>query len=76
MDAACPCNREVLAAGRGTAIAFNVGIELGQLITVAVMVAVVWSAANRLPDWAAARRGAYAAIAVAGSVGAALLVAT
>jgi hydrogenase/urease accessory protein HupE len=60
----------------GKTIAFNVGIELGQLIAVAVMVAVVWSAAKRLPDWAAARRGAYAAIAVAGSVGAALLVAT
>jgi hypothetical protein len=27
VDAACPCNREVLAAGRGKAIAFNVGIE-------------------------------------------------
>lgn len=59
----------------GKTIAFNAGIEIGQLMAVTVMVAVVWTVARHVPEWPSVRRGAYAVIAAAGAVGAAVLVA-
>lgn len=59
----------------GKTIAFNVGIELGQLIAVAVMVAVIWTIAPRIKPWATVKRGVFAAMAIAGAVAAVLLLA-
>lgn len=60
----------------GKTIAFNVGIELGQLIAVTFMVVVVWTVAPRVPRWPTIRRGVFGAIAVAGAVAAMLLFAS
>ena len=57
----------------GKTIAFNVGIELGQLMAVVIMVGVVWGLALHVPHWQKVRRGAFAALGAAGAVAAILL---
>jgi len=59
----------------GKTIAFNVGIEIGQLLAVLFMVAVIWTVAPRVPRWPAVKRGVFGAIAVAGALGAVLIAA-
>jgi hydrogenase/urease accessory protein HupE len=58
----------------GKTLAFNVGLEIGQLLAVLVMVAVIRAVAPRVRGWAAVKRGLFGAMAVAGTLGAALLV--
>lgn len=59
----------------GKTVAFNVGLELGQLLAVAVMVLVIRAVAPRIARWEAIKRGAFGAMAVAGALGALLLAA-
>ena len=59
----------------GKTIAFNIGIEIGQLLAVTFMMAVVWTFAKHVPRWTDVRRGAYAVMAAAGVVAATLLLA-
>ncbi|MTD45437.1 hypothetical protein GKE82_14355 [Conexibacter sp. W3-3-2] len=49
-------------------IAFNVGIEIGQLIAVLVMFGVVRLLAQEVPRWPAVRRGLFATMAAVGLV--------
>lgn len=58
----------------GKTVAFNVGIEVGQLAAVLVMFAVVATLALRVPRWPAVRRGTFAAMGSAGLVAAAVIV--
>ena len=57
----------------GKTIAFNIGIEIGQLLAVTIMVGIVWLLGTRVPRWSAVRTGVYAAMGVAGAVAAVLL---
>jgi hypothetical protein len=57
----------------GKTVAFNIGIEIGQLLAVALMVGIVWLLGTRVPRWSAVRTGTYAAMGVAGAVAAVLL---
>jgi hydrogenase/urease accessory protein HupE len=54
-------------------IAFNVGLEIGQLAAIAVMVGVVWAGARVISNWRTVRTVAYAGLVVAGLVAAAVL---
>ena len=56
----------------GKTIAFNVGLEIGQLLAVLIMVGVIWTLAPRISRWKDVRRGVFVVMAVAGAVGAAL----
>ena len=60
----------------GKTIAFNVGVELGQLAAVLAMLAVVWLIATKVPDWPKVRRAMYAVLTAAGLVAAGVLTAT
>ena len=55
------------------AIAFNIGLEIGQLLAVLVMVGVIRTLAPRIPRWDRVKRGTFAAMAVVGAVGAIVL---
>lgn len=61
----------------GKTLAFNLGIELGQLLAVAVMVAAILLIRELTPTerWQPVKRGLFGTIALAGAVGAAVLVA-
>ena len=54
-------------------IAFNVGLEIGQLAAIAAMVGVVWVAARVISAWRTARTVAYAGLVAAGLVAAVVL---
>ena len=57
----------------GKTIAFNIGLEIGQLLAVLVMVGVIRTLAPRIPRWDRVKRGTFAAMAVVGAVGAIVL---
>lgn len=57
-------------------IAFNAGVELGQLAAVLVMFALVTLLASRAPDWPRVRRTISGALAAAGLIAAGVLTAT
>ncbi len=59
----------------GKTIAFNVGIEIGQLVAVLVMFGVVFVAAQRVQRWTEVRRGVFAALGVAGLLAAVVVAA-
>lgn len=59
----------------GKTLAFNVGLELGQLLAVSCMVGVIRVLAPRIPRWGSVKRGVFGAMAVAGALGAVLLAA-
>ena len=54
----------------GKTIAFNVGLEIGQLLAVLVMIGVIRMLAPRIPRWDRVRRGTFAAMVVVGAIGA------
>jgi len=57
----------------GKTIAFNVGIEIGQLVAVLVMFGLVAAAARSITAWPRVRQAAFAVLAVAGLVAAVAL---
>jgi hydrogenase/urease accessory protein HupE len=57
----------------GKTLAFNVGLEIGQLLAVLVVVAVIRVVAPRVRGWATIKRGLFGAMACAGAFGALLL---
>jgi hydrogenase/urease accessory protein HupE len=57
----------------GKTLAFNAGLEIGQLLAVLAMVAVVRTVAPRVRAWATVKRGLFGAMACTGAVGAVLL---
>ena len=59
----------------GKTIAFNIGLEIGQLLAVLVMVGVIRTLAPRIPRWDRVKQGTFAAMAVIGTVGAIVLAA-
>jgi hydrogenase/urease accessory protein HupE len=54
-------------------LAFNLGLEVGQLIAIGVIVGIGALLLRALPDWSKFRRGAFGAIALAGLLAAAIL---
>jgi hydrogenase/urease accessory protein HupE len=57
----------------GRVIAFNVGLEIGQLAAIAAMVGVVWIGARVISAWRTVRTVSYAGLVVAGLVAAVVL---
>lgn len=58
-------------------IAFNVGLEIGQLIAIAVVVGILWQAARILgPRWQVVRRGAYVGMVATGLIASVALAVT
>lgn len=56
----------------GKTIAFNVGIEIGQLVAVLGFVALLWTVAPRIPHWPAVRQALFGVVAAVGAVAAAV----
>lgn len=54
-------------------IAFNIGIELGQLLAIGVIAAVLWVLLRTVPRWQTLRQGSFVALAGAGFLAAAIL---
>ncbi|PTL60268.1 HupE/UreJ family protein [Paraconexibacter algicola] len=57
----------------GKTIAFNVGVEIGQLVAVLIMFAIVFLLAKRIARWTEVRRSMFAVIGVAGLLAAVVL---
>ncbi len=58
-------------------LAFNVGLEVGQLVAIAIVVGMIWQAARALgPRWDLVRRGAYAGMIAAGLIASVALAAS
>lgn len=60
----------------GKTVAFNVGIEIGQLIAVLFMVSIVYGFAKTVSGWAEIRRGLFAALGAAGLIAAVVIATT